>query len=97
MVRRTLAEANVALAGATLVASFAQFKIPMAEFSEERTSSRSFCRWDLSAMIEATRKRCDVQAVRKISRLIGMSVHLDIARLVQSNPFGEVDYLYPRL
>ena len=87
---------NVALAGITLVASFARFKAPMAMFSEVVTSSRSFCRWDLSVMVDATRKRCDVRAVRKNPRLIEMSVRFVIACLVQSDPFDEVNYLRSR-
>ena len=83
---------NVALAGVTLVASFARFKAPMAMFSEVVTSSRSFCRWDLSVMVDATRNWCDVRAVRKNPRLIEVSVRFVIARLVQSDPFDEVNY-----
>jgi len=90
MVRRTPAEVNAALAGVTLVAPFARFKVPMAMFSEE---SASCCPWVSVAMVETTRKRCGVQAVRKSPRLIETGVHLDIARLVQPGPFGEEDYL----
>ena len=68
----------------------------MAMFSEVGTPSRPFCRWDLSAMVEVTRKRCYVQAVRKKPRLIEMSVRVVIAPLVQLDPFGEVNYLRPR-
>jgi len=75
------AEVNVALAGVALFASFARFKAPMAMFSDERTPSRPFGPWDLSAMIETARKRRDMQeAVRERPRVIEMSVHLcDIA------------------
>jgi len=90
MVRRASAEVNAALAGATLVAPFTRFKVPMAMFSEE---SASCCPWASVAMVETTRKRCGVQAVRKSPRLIETGVRLDIARLVQSGPFGEEDYL----
>ena len=89
----------MALAGVTLVASFARFKAPMAMFSEVVTSSRPFCRWDLSAMVEATRKRCGAQAMRKDPRLIELetSVHFVIARLVHSDPFDvDVNYLRSR-
>jgi len=50
MVRRTPAEVNAALAGVTLVVSFARFKVPIATFSDGRTS------WDLSPMVEIARK-----------------------------------------
>jgi len=90
MVRRTLAEVSAALAGATLVAPFARLKVPMAMFSEERASC---CPWVLVAMVETPRKRCGVQAVRKSPRLIEKIVCPDIARLVQSDPFCEGDYL----
>ena len=61
----------MALAVVTLVASFARFKVPMAVFSEERTPSRPFCRWDSSAMVETVK---NPQAVRKGPRLIEMGV-----------------------
>ena len=64
----------------------------MATFSEERAPSRPFGRWDLSAMVEATRKPCGVQAVRKDPRLIETSVRFIIARFVQLDPFSEVDH-----
>ena len=48
---------NAALADATLVASFARFKVPMFVFSEE---SASCCPWVSVAMVEITRKRCGV-------------------------------------
>ena len=41
---------NAALAGVTLVASFARFKTPIALFNDGRTP------WDLSAMVEAAGK-----------------------------------------
>jgi len=68
----------------------------MAVFSEVVTPSRPFCRWDLSVMVEATRERCYVQAVRKKPRLIEMSAHFVVVRLVQSDPFGEVNHLRSR-
>ena len=74
---------NAALAGATLVAPFAWFKVPMAVFSEEKVSR---CPWVSVAM-------SDVQVVRKSPRLIETSVCPDIARLVQPDPFGEENYL----
>jgi len=80
---RTPAEVNAALAGATLVAPFARFKVSTAVFSEERSSC---CPWVLAAM-------SGVQVVRKSPRLIETGVWPDIARLVQSSPFGEEDYL----
>ena len=83
MVRRTPAEVNAALAGATLVAPFARFKVPAAMFSEERASC---CPWVSVAM-------SGVQVVRKSPRLIETSVCPDIARPVQSGPFGEEDCL----
>jgi len=88
---------NAALAGVTLVASFARFKAPMYMFSEERASSRPFGPRDLSTIVETTKKWCDVQAARKsLLRLIETSVHLDIERLVQSDPFGKGNYLCVR-
>ena len=83
MVRRTPAEVNAALAGATLVAPFARFKVPTAMLSEERSSR---CPWVSVAM-------SSVQVVRKSPRLIETSVRSDIARLVQPDPFGEENYL----
>ena len=71
------------MAGATLVAPFAWFKVPMAVFSEEKVSR---CPWVSVAM-------SDVQVVRKSPRLIETSVCPDIARLVQPDPFGEENYL----
>ena len=83
MVRRTPAEVNAALAGATLVVPFARFKVPMAVFSEEKVSR---CPCVSVAM-------SDVQVVRKSPCLIETSVCPDIARLVQPDPFGEENYL----
>ena len=95
---------NVALAGVTLVASFARFKAPMATVSDERTPSCPFGRWDLSAMVEATRKRCGVQAVRKDPRLIETSVRFVIARssraigpIWQSEPFASAPVAFREL
>ena len=48
-VRRTLAEVNAVLVGVPPVTSFARFKAPMAEFSEERASFRP---WLLVAMVK---------------------------------------------
>ena len=84
------AEVDVASAGVTLVASFARFKASMVLFSDERTPSRPFGRWDFSAMVEATRKRCYVQAVKnpclcnRNKRPTSV-----IGRFVQSDPFSE--------
>jgi len=65
-------------------------------FSEERASSCPFGPRDLSTIVETTRKWCEVQAARKSPRLIETSVHLDIERLVQSDPFGKGNYLWVR-
>ena len=63
-------------------------------FSDERTPSRSFCRWDLFAMVE-TQGSCEkgVQRVgrEESSHLIETGGHPVIARLVQTGPFGEVN------
>ena len=45
-------------------------------------------------MIEATRKRCDVQGARKSPRLTEMSVRLDIGCLVQPDPLGDGSELF---
>jgi hypothetical protein len=60
IVRRTLAEVNAVLAGATLVASFARFKASMAMVSGERTSFCPGGGWVLVAMVKMqdARKRC---------------------------------------
>ena len=52
IVRRTLAEVNAALAGVTLVASFARFKVSMAVSNGGRAPSLPCGRWDLPAMVE---------------------------------------------
>jgi hypothetical protein len=49
-VRRTLAEVNAALADATPAAPFARFRVLMAVFNEERTSSRPCGCWDFVVM-----------------------------------------------
>ena len=74
---------NAASAGATLVAPFVRFKVPMATFSEERAP---YCPWVSVAM-------SGVQVVRKSLCLIETGVCPDIARLVQPDPFGEENYL----
>lgn len=84
---------NAALAGVTLVASFARLKAPMDIFSEERVSSCPFGPRDLSTIVGTTRKWRDVQTARKSPRLIETGVHLDIERLVQSDPSGKENYL----
>ena len=43
IVRRTLTEPNMALAGVALEISFARFMASMAAFSKERALSRRFC------------------------------------------------------
>ena len=48
----------------------------MALFNDEGTPSCPFGCWDLSAMVKATRKRRDVQSMRKNPRLIEVSVYL---------------------
>ena len=50
-VRRSLVELNAALAGA-MFETFAIFRASIAAFSEERTSSRPFVGWGLSAMVQ---------------------------------------------
>jgi len=50
IVRRTLTVPKTALAGVMLETSFARFKASMAIFSEERTPSRPFGRWEPGAM-----------------------------------------------
>ena len=64
--RRMLTELKTALAGVTLESSFARFRASMAIFSEERTASRPFGRWDLSAMVE--KKGSYEEAVRSMDR-----------------------------
>ena len=59
------------MAGVTLAASFAWFKVPMTMFSEERAS---FCLWVSVAVVGTTRKRCDVRGVGKDLRLIETGV-----------------------
>jgi len=46
-------------------------------------------------MVGTAGRGCDVQVARKSPRLIETSVRSDIARLVQPDPFGELeeDYL----
>ena len=86
MVRRALSEPKTAKAGVMLDSSFARFRPSTATFSEERTPSRHFGRWELSAMVE-TQSSCK-KAVRRgdygerIRALVGVSSHLVIARLV---------------
>ena len=65
-----LVEVNTTLAGVTFVTSFAKFSPSMATFSEERTLSLPFCRWELSVMAKTqigARKWCGVVVVEKDS------------------------------
>jgi len=52
IVRRTLTVPKTAGAGVMLVASFMIFMASMAALSDERVTSRRFCRWDFAAMVE---------------------------------------------
>ena len=83
IVRRTPAEVNVALAGITLVASFARFKALMAAFSEERAQSCSFCLRDLSAMVE-TQGNCE--KVQRVCREEELAPNRDERRPCYSAP-----------
>ena len=62
IVRRMATEPKTALAGVMFESSLARFRPSIAIFSEERTPSRPFGRWDLSVMVE-TQGSCE-EAVR---------------------------------
>ena len=88
IVRRSLGDSNAALAGVTLVASFAISKASMATFSEERGP---FGRWGLVAIVEM-RGCYSTWRLRGRARVpIETSVRVVIAGLVLTDPFGEED------
>ena len=65
IVRRTLTEPKTALAGVMLATSFARFKVSMATFNDERTSSRRFSCRESANMVES-RDGCERRCYRQV-------------------------------